>query len=192
MSLDVTFGNISLEEAERLAGGKRDDHEPGSSEPWISNLVGDFVVANGCRVVLETGSFMGRTSRVIADALASIGGGQFVVLEVDPERALATKRRLEAYPTVAVNVLLGDALQNLRRLPDWSIDLAFVDDNHEKPHVRKELMALWPKMNRGGLILLHDVFGSCDLQSVVQEFGGYSLDLPRMGPAGGLGIIQCR
>jgi hypothetical protein len=51
-------------------------------------------------------------------------------------------------------------------------------------------MALIPKMNPGGLILLHDVYGVCDLQEVVKKFGGYSIKLPRLGPAGGLGVIQ--
>jgi predicted O-methyltransferase YrrM len=69
-------------------------------------------------------------------------------------------------------------------------DLAWVDDDHTKPHVTRELMALIPKMNPGGLILLHDVFGSTDLQEVVRHFGGYSIKLPRLGPAGGLGVIQ--
>jgi hypothetical protein len=36
------------------------------------------------------------------------------------------------------------------------------------------------------------VFGVCDLQDVVGKFGGYSIDLPRLGPAGGLGVIQVR
>lgn len=191
MGLNVDYGNITMEEAERLNGGSTEDHEPGSTEPWVADLVAMFIKAKGARVVLETGSFMGRTSRVIADTLAFLGGGRFIVMEMDLDRALATRRRLEAYPSVFVNLLQGDALQNIPRLPAGSVDVAFIDDNHEKTHVYKEVTLLYPKMAPGGLILLHDVFGSCDLQTVVALFGGYSIDLPRLGPAGGLGIIQC-
>jgi hypothetical protein len=84
---------------------------------------------------------------------------------------------------------LPDVLHYLATTTD-RFDLAWVDDCHEKPHVTKELTLLYPKMNPGGLILLHDVFGVCDLKTVVNQFGGYSIDLPRLGPAGGLGLIQ--
>lgn len=188
MSLDVEFGNITIEEAERLNGGPTDQHEPGSTEPWISNLVGNFVIASGAKHVLETGSFMGRTSRVIADALAAIGGGHFTVVEIDRARAEATGRRLEAYPTVCCQTYCQDILKILPTLPNF--DLAFIDDDHTKAHVQREIELLYPKMNPGGLILLHDVWGSTDLQTVVKQWGGLALDLPRMGPAGGLGLIQ--
>jgi predicted O-methyltransferase YrrM len=200
VALDVTYGNVTAEEAERLAraAGSVDDvpHEPGSTEPWVSRLVHDFIVARGARTVLETGCFKGATSVWIQDALGSLGGGEFHVSEIDPDRMKATisrfaQRRL-ADPE-RLNVQLhphdGDVLQFLATT-QARFDLAWVDDCHEKPHVEREITLLYPKMNSGGLILLHDVFGSCDLRTVVQKFGGYSLDLPRLGPAGGLGIIQ--
>lgn len=194
--LDITYGNVSQAEADRLAGAVLpvDDvpHEPGSTEPWISQLVADFIVARGARTVLETGCFQGATSVYICDALRCLGGGQFAGCEIDPVRADAVRSRLaQGGDGVHWHIHDGDVLGYLRNIRT-TFDVAFVDDNHEKAHVTKELTLLYPKMNPGGLILLHDVFGVCDLQSVVQQFGGYSLDLPRLGPAGGLGIIQCR
>jgi hypothetical protein len=193
--LDITFGNVTQEEAERLDkacyGPDSVPHEPGCTEPWISQLVGDFVIARGARTVLETGCFKGATSVYIVDALQGLGGGDFYYCDMDRDRVLATMKRVKAMThTVRTYSNEGDVLEYLRTT-DQRFDLAWVDDNHEKPHVTKELMLLIPKMNPGGLILLHDVYGVCDLKTVVQQFGGYSLDLPRLGPAGGLGIIQC-
>jgi predicted O-methyltransferase YrrM len=197
--VDVTYGNISEEKAERMAraAGSMDSvaHEPGCTEPWISRLVSSFILASDARVVLETGSFKGATSVWIRGALAELGGDRvFHVCELDQSRGLDTYHRL--YPNEGtwacpeMYVHKGDVLHYLKMTAD-RFDLAWVDDCHEKPHVTKELMLLMPKMNPGGLILLHDVFGVCDLKTVVHQFGGYSIDLPRLGPAGGLGIIQC-
>jgi predicted O-methyltransferase YrrM len=202
MTLDVQHGNITEGEAQRLsnAAGSVDDvpHEPGSTEPWVSRLVADFIVASGARTVLETGCFKGATSVWIQAAIGQLGGGDLHVCEIDPERMRATierfaVRRLD--DPHGLNVALcpheSDVLHYLATTDD-RFDLAWVDDCHEKSHVTKELMLLIPKMNPGGLILLHDVFGVCDLREVVGKFGGYSIDLPRLGPAGGLGIIQVR
>jgi predicted O-methyltransferase YrrM len=154
--------------------------------------VHSFIIATGARTVLETGCFMGGTSVWIMDALWRLTGGDFHMCEIDPERLAATEKRLYSkYPTVSRYAHAGDVLDYLRTTED-RFDLAWVDDEHTKPHVFKELQLLLPKMNEGGLILGHDVWGSCDLQEVFQKFGGYSIDLPRLGPAGGLGIIQVR
>lgn len=197
MALDVTYGNMTEAEAERLAQatGAIDtvEHEPGCTEPWISRLVADFVVARGARCVLETGCFKGATTAVIVEALERLGGGEVWFCDVDVTRTRATMDRILPLVTdhdrVRGYAVTADILGWLANTPE-RFDLAWVDDNHEKKHVRKELQLLYPKMNPGGLILLHDVYGVCDLQSVVREFGGYSLDLPRLGPAGGIGIIQ--
>jgi predicted O-methyltransferase YrrM len=199
--VDVTYGNMTLGEAERLAkaAGSVDDvpHEAGSTEPWVSRLVADFIIARGARTVLETGCFKGATSVWIYEALKRLGGGHFFVADIDESRRSNTIGRLPHHnhaPASEDNVAvspLGDILYFLSMGTSHTFDVAFVDDCHEKSHVTKELMLLMPKMNPGGLILLHDVFGVCDIKTVVQQFGGYSIDLPRLGPAGGLGIIQC-
>lgn len=196
MALDTTYGNISDAQAARLAWavGQVDEveHEPGSTEPWISRLVGDFIVASGALTVLETGCFKGSTSVYIAQALDSLGGGIFHMCEIDKGRMAAAMARTKQWDkTVERHVHLGDVLAYLTLNPRKDrFDVAWVDDNHDQFHVLHELTLLYPLMNPGGLILLHDVYGRCDLQKVVRGFGGYSIDLPRLGPAGGLGIIQ--
>lgn len=193
MAIDVTYGNISQGEAERLnrASYGPEDHEPGSTEPWITNLIYSFAVASGARNILETGGFMGRTSLRLAEALSILGGGSLMVCEIEPERQTAIAKRLCTIKDPKVHVLMrGDAIKAITELPSRTIDLAFVDDNHEHAHVEKEIALLWPRMRKGGLILFHDVYGLCEIRREVEKFGGYSIDLPRLGPAGGLGIIQ--
>lgn len=194
MEMNVELGNIGAINARRLANaaGRIDGiaHHDGCTEPWVSRLVADFIVATGAYTVVETGSFIGATSVYILDALNRLGGGHFDVCEIDLARQVATRERLGSLKTADVHVAYhGDVLSFLGTL-DYPVDVAFVDDTHTKEHVGKEIMLLYPKMRKGGLILLHDVWGSVDLQSVVARFGGYSIDLPRTGPAGGLGVIQ--
>jgi predicted O-methyltransferase YrrM len=198
--LEIAYGNIVQEEADRLeaAAGPAPDgvpHEPGGAEPWISRLVHSFILASGAKTVLETGCFKGATSSWMYDALAKLGGGHLHLCEIEEERLVATTHRIYnarvASSNVEVTVHAGDVLQYLATTED-RFDLAWVDDDHEKPHVLQELLLLHPKMNPGGIILGHDVWGTCDLQEVFRKFGGLSLDLPRLGSAGGIGIIQCR
>ncbi len=187
MTLDVSLGNISEADARKL--GATDDHEPGQTEPWVTNLICAFARAIGAVRVLETGAFRGDTTVALADA---IGEGWLIAAELDQDRAYAVRDRLKANhrPGLIWRVEQKDALEVIRDLPENYLDLAFVDDSHEKEHVAEETDLLWTRTRPGGLLLYHDVFGVCDLQAVVKKYGGYSIDLPRMGPAGGLGIVQ--
>ncbi len=176
----------------------QDEYEPGSTEPYVAELLCALLKASGRTRVVELGAFKGTTSAWICSTLAKMGGGRFTAVEFDPEapeRADWTQSRLEALQlpeTVVWDVLRSDALAAIASFPDASIGFAFVDDDHTKRHVHGEIEALWPKMQTGGFIVGHDVWGSCDLQTVFAHFGGYSLDLPRLGAAGGLGLIQVR
>ena len=201
MGLSTTYGNIDGRTAWRMASAvdKVDtiEHEEGCTEPWISQIVADFVVARDAHTVLETGCFKGATSVYLYDALCRIGGGVLHLCEIELGRRAEVDNRLihlrvtrhNGDPNVETHIW-GDVRGLLTSRECPTFDLAWVDDDHTKAHVTKELKLLYPKMNPGGLILLHDVYGVCDLKTVVQQFGGYSLDLPRLGPAGGLGLIQ--
>lgn len=167
-------------------------HEDGCTEPWVAQLVSALLVASGAKTVLETGGFRGTTSAWLALALASMGGGDLIVCEIDKERAGAISLRLRDLPIRDVygDVRCADVLEVIASLENEALDFVWLDDDHSWPHVQAEILALWPKMKSGGLIVLHDVFGSTDLKKIVKQYHGYSIDLPRLGPAGGIGIIQ--
>lgn len=198
---DVTYGNVSLEDATRMGSaalhGLTYEHIAGSTEPWVSRLVADLVIAIGAQRVLETGGYLGDTSTLLATTLEAIGGGVLDVCEIDQVRAHGIRKRLNALdiPRVLDGVHRQHAFETIRQAQNGYYDLAFVDDHHIEAHVRAELELLYPKMRPGGIIAMHDVCGVCPgnqypLGRICNEFGGYVLNLPRLGPAGGLGIIQ--
>lgn len=181
--LGVVYPHPSLE----------DSHAEGSTESWIAQALCGLLVASGGRRVLETGAFRGTTTAWLALTLERMGGGELHVCEIDPERMQVTAERLAGLelPTVDVRLIQGDVLAYLRDLPDRSLDFIFVDDDHHPMHVEQEMAALWPKLAQGGLACFHDVVGStASLGAIVKKYGGIALDLPRLGPGGGLGIIQ--
>lgn len=196
--VDVTYGNVTQEEADRLADavGCWKESPAGNTEPWITNLVVALLKASGARTVLETGAFQGATSEELLRALEAMDGGVLTICEIDPARAEAVDARLREveWEDSKVNwvVRCMDARDVIRSLAPQSLGFAFIDDDHQKAHVAEEIELLLPKMLPGGLLVFHDVYGVCDLQEVVAAYGGFSLDLPRAGPAGGLGIIQVR
>ncbi|HKR54837.1 MAG TPA: class I SAM-dependent methyltransferase [Gemmatimonadales bacterium] len=165
----------------------------GSTEPWNVEILAALVKASNANVILECGGYLGCTSAWLAMTLQSMGGGTLHVAELEAERAAACDKRLSELPIgeVVWRIWHDDVFRVIAAQPDESLDFAWVDDNHEHDHVARELAALMPKMRRGGLVCGHDVVGSCDLR---QEFSKYpnsiSLDFPRLGLAGGLGIIQ--
>lgn len=173
-----------------------DDFVQGSTEPWIVDIVCALLKANDLTTVLECGAFIGATTERLARTLAEMGGGDIVACEIDPARACLAQDRLTHAaipPTVRWKIVQDDILTYIPAQPDESIGLAWVDDDHGQQHVYDELTALLPKMRQGGLICGHDVHGSCALHEVFARFpNSLSLDLPRLGPAGGLGILQVR
>ena len=203
ITIDTTYGDISQAQAIRMArsvlepGLRQDvrfDYPGGATEIWVSNIVVALLKATGIGVALETGAFRGHTTTLLAQALRDMGGGTLYVAEMDTERAMMVALGVQNLylPNVEALVSAREALAVIHDLPDQSVGLAFLDDDHTKDHVAKEIEAVWPKMASGGIVCFHDVFGVCDLQSVVKHYGGYSLDFPRCGPAGGLGILQVR
>lgn len=172
-------------------------HVDGATEAWVQDLLCALIggLHRDHPTVLECGGFLGHTSAKLAQYLQDSGGGTLYVVEWDPEapdRADAVDARLAALelPDVTWRVIRSEAIQTITGFPDESLDFAYLDDDHTKAHVHAEISALVTKMRPGGLITGHDVHGSCDLQTVFHEWGGIALDLPRLGPAGGLGIIQ--
>lgn len=189
MAARVTFPVPSLREEWELG-----NYLSGSTEPWIVEILAALLKASCAVTVLECGGYLGCTSAWLAMTLQQMGRGTLHIVELEAERAAACDKRLSELPIPTVNwkVWQDDVFNVIASMPDESVDFCFVDDNHEKAHVDRELAALLPKMKSKGLVTGHDVFGSCDLQEIFVKYGGYALDFPRLGAAGGLGVIQVR
>jgi predicted O-methyltransferase YrrM len=173
---------------------ERGVYQGGCTEPWIVEIILALIKGSDAKVVFEGGGFLGTTSASIALTLEKMGGGHLIVAELEADRAQATQWRLDSLSLEKAThtVINDDVFKVISILKDESIDFAWIDDNHEKQHVERELEALIPKMRIGGIITGHDVYGSCDLQEIFMWAGGYALDLPRLAAAGGIGIIQVR
>jgi predicted O-methyltransferase YrrM len=203
-SPDYTIYADSLEEATRVrellnAHPDAAEWQAGSSEPWIARLVAQLVIANDCRRVVEIGGFKGYTTRHIAEALCCLPHAtSLTVCEIDDARARDVSTALNEFcgGEFSASVAVADSLAWIPTLADESVDFVWLDGNHEKLHVLRELHALTPKLTPGGIICGHDVFGVCDLREVFAlaasqvQWPSMSLDLPRLGPAGGIGILQ--
>jgi predicted O-methyltransferase YrrM len=173
---------------------ERGTYGGGCTEPWIVEIVASLMKACNAKIVFEGGGYLGTTSAWLATQLERMGGGKLIIAELEADRAEATQWRLDALSLQRVEHLVvhDDVFNVIAAQPDASIDFAWIDDCHEHAHVDKELAALVPKMVTGGIITGHDVHGSCALWMEFEKHGGYALELPRMGAAGGIGILQCR
>lgn len=188
MALRAAWPTPSLQEDWALG-----NYLTGCTEPWVVEILGALLKASNAKTVLECGGYLGTTSAWLAMTLQSMGGGTFHIAELEAERAAACDKRLSELPVDKVlwRVWQDDVFNVIAQMRDESVDFVWLDDTHEHAHVAKELDALMGKVSSKGLICGHDVVGSCDLR---QEFSRYpnsiALDFPRLGLAGGLGIIQ--
>lgn len=196
MALDVTYGNISLDEATRRCQAANEgacEHSPGDTEPYISRLVASLVLATGAESILETGAFQGATTEWLLDAISLLDRGHVTICEIDPLRVAALHERFDMLEA-ELTIHHVDVLQFLRTTKE-TFDFVWLDDAHGEAHVREEMELLYPKMRPGGIVAMHDVCGVCPgnqypLGRICNEFGGYVLNIGRMGPAGGLGLVQ--
>ena len=195
---DRTIYAPSREYAERVAAlltvhPDGADWRAGSSEPWIARLVASLIIANDCTRVVEVGGFRGYTTRHIAEALCCLPHPtDLTVCEIDWQRANDVNAVLDEFRGAEFTgrVAVADSLTWIPTLADESVDFVWLDGNHEHAHVAREIQLLEGKLAPGGIIAGHDTHGVCALEQEFRAAEGYALDLPRLGPAGGIGLIQ--
>ena len=181
-SFHIDFPHPLLEEA-----WKEGRYQEGSTEPWTQQLIVSLAKSIGATRILETGTFLGHTTLWLALELKHL----IISLDSDEKRAGEAADLLHKDISLLVPpvIIHADALDYLQKT-NMPFDFAFLDDNHEAEHVDREIELLKPKMKKGGLICVHDVFGPFGLAGVVSKYHGFNLDLPKIHVGGGLGIIQ--
>jgi len=177
--------------------GALESYRSGSTEPWTADVVVAIARAIHASVVVETGTFEGKTTMALWDGMRDQNNlCELHTVESDKTRLHAAHAaigaHMEAHPGSSQCVVAChgmDALEYLTGLPEGQADLVFVDDDHGKQHVRREVVAALRALRPRGVLCLHDVCGSFDLAAVVREHGGVVLDFPRLHTSGGLGVI---
>jgi len=132
-------------------------------------------------VVVEIGSHLGRSSFVLAKALKRTGGG--VLHCIDPFDASGDASAAADYKRRRSDLrlsLLDQFRANMRRrgvgafvkpMPGLShevaksfdapmVDMVFIDGDHDYSAVRRDFDDWVPKLPKGGIVALHDVFAT--------------------------------
>lgn len=134
-----------------------------SGQLAVSEADGRFLrllaVASKAHRALEIGGASGYSAIWLGLGLRETGG-TLVTIEYDPERA----RALEANITAAglddvVTVVAGDAFQAIPA-QSGTFDLVFIDA--WKPDYQKYFDMTFPRLDRGGLLLAHNVINKGD------------------------------
>jgi predicted O-methyltransferase YrrM len=142
--------------------------------------------------VVETGTNLGSTSLIIAQAIADSGRRcEFHTIEIDPDfHATALARFAEAGMEERIVAHLGDSLEVLPRVVAMGecIDIAFLDGNHLHDHVIAEFAAVESKLRDDGAVIIDNSYliaeGTEDprvngaLRTILDQYGGNVVNLP--------------
>ena len=146
-------------------------------------LIINLVSACKAQRILELGTDVGDSTRILSAALKGTGGKLWTV---DVKQVEWDWRGLGN-----VEALVGSSLDFI---PDRQIDLLFIDDDHSYPHVLHELVKFGPCVKPGGFICLHDVLNKEHGPAVMRSIMEYCEPLKWswvMNPGShGLAVIQ--
>lgn len=159
-------------------------YRSGSTEPPTVDVICCMMRALEVYTVVETGTFEGLTTRVMART-----NPQATIYSIEGDEQRYLKARETLADLVNVELSYGDALEKLAGFMDESVDFVFLDDDHTAGHVAEEIVEAKRILKRGGVCVIHDVFGPFNLAPIVKLAGGICLPFVQMHIAGGLGII---
>ena len=153
-----------------------------------------YALAKAARanMIVETGYDAGYTTMALAETGAEVWAvdnlSEYAIADVFARPLLAP------YPKVTLH--LSDALVFIKGLEDESVDLIFVDDNHDYDHVEKEAIEVKRILRPGGIALFHDVLEYEKIGKVIFEvFSEWQvMMLPCVSPVFqrdfGLGLVR--
>ena len=140
-------------------------------EGEVSDLIHTLVLATKPEVCVETGTYLGFTTKTISEALERNEKGHLWTVENDPEFT-QHYAGMELPRTTFVD---ADSTEWCASNDEpLAVDFAFVDSGH--PFIRvQDVEGLKEKMKPGGLLLVHDV------ELYLPDFYGALIDI--LGPA---------
>lgn len=109
-------------------------------------------------VVIETGCYRGHGTEKLAVGLSMNGFGHLWTTDIGIDKVEETKSRLKAHRLWpmdhVVTVRHGTGVQLIAQM-SRQIDMAFLDSGPDEVRV-EELKVLLPKLNKSGVVIIHD------------------------------------
>lgn len=122
-----------------------------ATETEVSDLIAALIAAQKPEVVVEIGTYLGHTAKLIGDVLKKNGFGHLWTIDYDEGFLNQAKELCEGLP---VTFVLGDA--RTWEPPD-NIDFFWNDVGQDEPDTRKkQLERIMPKLREGAIIGIHD------------------------------------
>jgi len=123
--------------------------------------------------ILEIGTYRGKSTIIMASALRDAGrGGPIVSLDVDAiglEEAAAAARARGVADRIAL--VRGTVAALLRSHPGFAPTLVFLDGDHSRRGVARDLAALRDRVPRGALLLFHDFHDDRNADPAQPDYG---------------------
>ena len=162
-------------------------HTPPEFRLWLTTLA----LGMHAREIVETGYDAGYTTLALALSGAHVVGIDNLSEYADAD--LVARRNLAGCRNV--QLIQCDALGYLRGRVDESVDLIFIDDNHNPFHVHQEALEIRRVLRPGGYAVFHDTL-SRELWHVIESvFPDWQrVQLPCFSPAAmqdyGAGLVR--
>ena len=143
-------------------------------------------------VIVETGTNLGSTTIMLAQALIDSGrGGHIHTVEIDPRNhAEAEKRLVQAGVSEVVTCHCGNSVEVLEEIVNGveKIRMAFLDGSHLLEIVFREFQICYPKLEKTSVVAFDNTYKITEngepprvfeaLHEIQRQYGGNLINLP--------------
>lgn len=138
-------------------------------------------------IVVEIGSFKGRSTNVIADELKYANGGLIHAIDLwkgntgwrddfdtDVMKTFLNNVKYNSHVIIPVR---SDSKKAYKQFKDNSVDMVFIDGDHSYEGVKADIQNFAPKIKTSGFLLLHDALEKSVIQAIQESELKYEADL---------------
>jgi predicted O-methyltransferase YrrM len=115
-------------------------------------LLGAFIKTSGLTRVLDLGTYTGKTTDAMLQALPE--NGTIISVDIEDHRT-DTFKEICGFDT-RIKYVLGDSIETCKSLYGQKFDLIFVDTVHEWSYALPEFKAVEFLIEKGGVLAYHD------------------------------------
>lgn len=158
-----------------------------NSEDEVGLFLASLIKMNKAKTVLEVGVFEGETSKHIINAMPK--GGYYCGIDIEDFR---TDKKIFESKGVAIDYVLGDSKEELKRLKEKHFDVIFVDSAHHLEHILPEFKLVEKLIANTGVIAYHDSIHIPDVVKLMDYAKHYGYNVITLNTTGDRGLSLLR